>query len=217
MVTERHRALLAAYGRLRELSPVAAEDTRAINGMLRRVSQKTGEPLTEHPDEFSFFVRSLVRTFFAEVEAISYSMRMAALDLHRQGYLDLSLGEQLLLAEVSYTLEKGKVRELPRFNSFLDNLRLRYRIFLRAFGIEQDLQVDDHRWSSFKMASAIRDAITHPKDIEEFEPSNEAMKHLGQAIAWFGDQRVRLMDGCLTVLGEPVGIVPGDQSQHRAG
>ena len=189
-----------------ELSPIVAEDTKAIKHLLRR-STETAEPLTDHPDEFSFLVRSLVRTFFAEIEAISFSLKEAALYLHKQGHLKLSLGEQILLEEVNYSLAKGKVKERPYFNPFLESLQLRYRIFLRAFGVEDDLQVGDHRWVSFKKTLALRDAITHPKDIEEFVPSKQAMKHLISAIAWFGDQRVRLSDKCLAVLGEPVGIV----------
>lgn len=132
-------------------------------------------------------------------------MRDSALEFHEKGLLKLSLPEIVLLKEVSCVFDKGQVKEVQKFNKFIDNLQLRFALFLRAFGIDGGLDTGDHRWYSFKRALSFRDSITHPKGSDTYTPDAETMQHLKGAIAWFTGQITSLLDKCLDVVGEPVG------------
>jgi hypothetical protein len=145
MLTQRHRHLHRGLKRVWELYEAAAEDRRAVHELLSAWTNDKEKVAPSHPDYFAFLVRSLTRTFFAEVEAMSSAFAASLLEFHDQGVVDLSLGERVILEEKSYSLSGGKVGERQAFNSFLESFRFRYSRFLEAYGMDLGLAVGDHR------------------------------------------------------------------------
>lgn len=201
MITQRHRHLRKGLKKVWAIHEAAAED-RLIFGellKLRRNDAKDSSPVT-----LPFIVRGFVRAFFAEIEATSSAFAAALRDFHNQGVIELSLGEQVVLEEKRYTLGKGTVRAHPSYSPFLENLRFRYNLFLRAFGVDSALAVGDDGWRHFKQALHVRNSITHPSSPQDFDLSMEKSKALLQAIRWYGDQLGSMLDACHEVLEEPL-------------
>lgn len=187
-----------------ELYEVAAQDRHAVHDLLSAWTNDKKKFAPSHPDYFAFLVRSLTRTFFAEVEAMSSAFAASLLEFHDLGVVDLSVGERVVLEDKSYSLSGGKVRERQAFNPFLENFRFRYSRFLEAYGVDLGLAVGDHRWASFQEALRIRHSITHPKTVSDFRVSRDTVQHFGDAVSWFSDQATALFDSCGDVLEEPL-------------
>lgn len=204
MITERHRHLHRGLKRVWELYKAAAEDREAVDELLSAWTDDKKNVAASHSDSFAFLVRSLVRTFFAEVEAMNSAFAASLLEFDTQGIVSLSVSERVILEEKSYALSGGKIKERQSFNPFLENFRFRYSRFLEAYGVELTLAVEDHRWGSFQKALKVRDSITHPKTVLDFRVSRDTVKQVGDAISWFSDQATGLFDRCHDVLEEPL-------------
>jgi len=188
--------LLDALEVLYEVTMALHWDVVRCGEELKVLFENHPKPTPEQREEGQFWLRSFTRTFFALVEGVSFTLRQLTLALHERGQLRLSVGEQALLSEKRYFWDKGKVGSADAFNKALDNLQIALTLFPRAFGVEFQLTTGDHRYGSFRQALRLRDAITHPKNGQDLQLSNESIKQLYEALAWFPAEVQRMQRLC---------------------
>ncbi len=117
--------------------------------------------------------RSYVRALFAFVEGSVYFIKQTAFTAAIRSKIPLGLGYYALMREEAYSLDdKGGVRiQKDRYPSAADNLRFAVICVNEIFGSSISIDSSSRHWDDFKKAIKIRNRITHPKDLVEFEVS----------------------------------------------
>jgi len=136
-----------------------------------------------------FHRRAYVRALFAMVEGSVYLLKQTVLSAgvrSRSGLL--SVGEYALLIEQSYDLnKKGEINEQVKFLRLPDNLRFTTNCLAKTFDCKLDLGVGGLNWDNFLTAIEIRNRITHPKSIGEFDISKQEVELVRSVSYWFND------------------------------
>ena len=131
--------------------------------------------------------RVLVKSIFSFVEALSYSMKIFALD--SGGASHLTQEEQLLAAEQEYYLDSSghaKTRR-PRLQT-LSNLRFAFIILAKAKMADFSLDVSNDDWQVFQRALKVRDRLMHPKGPNDLCVSDDEIRDALRAFIWFEHQ-----------------------------
>ena len=133
--------------------------------------------------------RDLVRTMFAGVEGVTWALKQSALLQHRTGQVQFSAAEQSMLEELVPELDdKGRVIERSARLTFKRNLQFSFLAFAKSEGVEFPLATGENGWEAFQQSLAIRDRLTHPKDVDELQVSDEDLRILDKAAVWWGGQ-----------------------------
>lgn len=150
--------------------------------------------------------RSAYRAVFSWIEGVVYQMKQVA--IHTQGgyyQAQFSRAEISFLLEESYYLtENGKVK--TRNNNFVEidkNLRFAYSKLVEGFNLSAKLEVERRGWNDFKKAIAIRNRLTHPKNVDNLFVSDADLKFLIETVDWFNEQYSKLIDGLMATV-EPI-------------
>jgi hypothetical protein len=134
--------------------------------------------------------RSYIRTVFALVEGETYLRKQYALMMHELRMVTLSDAEVALLREEQYKLNnKGEPNVQQLFLRLPENLRFSFRIDAKVHGREYKLETQGRGWESFLKAIAVRHRITHPKQFEDFEISDEDLSQVNDALKWYQKNR----------------------------
>lgn len=195
-MTQEDASRLDALEAFYEVSLALHWDVVRCGEELKVLFENQPNPTFEQREEGQFWLRSFTRTFFAMVEGLSYTMRQLVLSFHESGQLHLPVGEHVLLLEKRYFWDKGKVGSADNFNKVLENLQIAFTLFPRAFGVEFQLSVGDHRYSSFRHALKLRHAITHPRNGQDLQLSSESIRQLSEAVSWFSGEAIRMRKLC---------------------
>ena len=154
----------------------------------------SGAELTKPNTQFRR--RTLVRSFFAQVEGEAFLRKRFALEQREGGDVEFSAAEFAILREEQYDLNnKGAVRTQQKFLKLADNLRFSFRAFAKAFGSSYSLDVSGSGWQSFKNAIDIRNRITHPKRLSDLNITEDNMKDIFAAIDWYKIESLGLLRG----------------------
>ncbi len=208
MITERHRALWEGYQAVKVTYDLVASDRRHCQRLLKERLERHASGVPAENDEDGFLIRSLVRTYFSEIEGLSGALRDALLQFAVNGTYSLTVPEQVVLREEVYVLRGSKIETQRRNNKFLDNLQFRVNLFYKAFGVEAAIDTSDARWNSFRRSVEIRNEITHPKNLEQYRLPPEAGEDLKCAIGWFTQEISKVFGSCLAVLES---AIPGQE------
>jgi hypothetical protein len=160
--------------------------------------------------------RTLIRAFFSLVEGSMYVFRRRAISglqlslwcatvnansasesdkdygFHKRKYDDLKGCYRELAALDDITLKPDKTGVLREGSSRSQIIPL-VALSLRAFARHQRLGYDcGHRfgksgWRDLKTAVAIRNRLTHPKQVEQLAVSDKEIKILRSAMQWFSE------------------------------
>jgi hypothetical protein len=72
----------------------------------------------------------------------------------------------MVLIEKTYQPnEKGEVGEQRMQIPLKTNIKFAFRAYARAHLVDYKLNVGDNRWNDFKNSLAVRDRLTHPKEV----------------------------------------------------
>jgi len=186
---------LGALLRVRSISTVLLADIwRSHESVMRHSALEATDETKEYGQ---FLLRSYVRAFFAHVEGVCYAMRESLLELHEQGFLNLSPSEYCLLAEARYALDGGKPKQIMARSSSLDTMRFSFSQFAQGFGSRFTLNTSDHRWQAFQESWKLRHSVTHPKLVDDLYLSPNSIRQFGDAIGWFSEQMAHLLRASL--------------------
>ena len=141
-----------------------------------------------------FIKRTYVRAFFAMVEGVIAQLKQVALRAHEQTQVFEGFELELLEERAGYLdSNNGTARVGKAKLSFLPNLQFSMTSAARALKLAFQLKKDEQGWAAMRESVKIRDRITHPKKRDSLEISDDEMKRLGEANAWFRDEMVRLI------------------------
>lgn len=134
--------------------------------------------------------RNHIRALFAMIEGTIYMLKRTVLIAASSGPGPLSIAELALLHEKAFHLtDKGAPREQDQFPRIIDNLRFTKNCLEKAFGYSLDLNDTPDNWNDFKKAIAVRNRITHPKGLQDFDVSKEESELAVRVAHWFDDFR----------------------------
>ncbi|MFZ4396192.1 MAG: hypothetical protein ACOYOU_11265 [Kiritimatiellia bacterium] len=145
--------------------------------------------------------RMFVRAAFAFIEALSFYMKQHALnrtllavyESFKRGTGNVPSRELALLNDETYCLnekgvaktDKAKLRTLP-------NLFFALSSFARSIGSDYEIN-EDAGYEAVKKAIKIRDRLTHPKDVQSLDVSDEQFEVVTVAIRWVQSEYVRIL------------------------
>jgi hypothetical protein len=139
-----------------------------------------------------FWARTMLRSFFAFVEGITYELKLVIEGAVDDGMFDVSHEEWFALLEFTYELDSdGKVHQRPRFVALERQLRFVFQLAARLFGCEP-LPLGDARFDDFRRSLHLRNSITHPKDPDALKLRPEDIHRVIRGMRWFADVLVLL-------------------------
>ena len=119
--------------------------------------------LIEHPDS-QFWRRTSIRSFFASVELLTYTIKHMLLVYQDINHISLSSSEIAVLKEERYVLQNnGKVDVKRDKLPTKPNILFAFRTFHAKMQLKGGFEVTGKGWKAFQDALNIRHRITHPK------------------------------------------------------
>ena len=163
---------------LHNLSQLLHQDVETCLSAIRQ------EPITNTVD--LFWRRAYVRSVFAFIEGITYSLKLLAFEDKDEPHVDFSPAELAFLLEEDFDLnDKGEVVSVPAKISFAKNIRFAFRAIARANSVAFELKVSDAGWEALKKAAKVRDRLMHPKTINDLVITNDDIELVLKGSGWF--------------------------------
>jgi hypothetical protein len=137
-----------------------------------------------------FWRRTLVRTFFAQVDAEISAMKQMAIIVAETPNTDpaetvvFTRAEIELLNEREYRIQNGVAEETKAKISLRTNLQFAFEMFRKASRSAFSLQTNGHQWECFLKAIKIRDRLTHPKTVQDLIVTDAEMSVITKAFTW---------------------------------
>lgn len=149
---------------------------------------KTAEELlNETPTQFA--KRAYIRSSFAYIEGTVWLLKQACLgaaDTTRPRVF--SLAEYALLNDESYDLKNnGEPSVQTKFLRLPDNVKFTDRAVAKFFGSKPQVHAGSTAWMNFLEAIKIRNRITHPKSLKDYEVIDNEIEVCREATHWFND------------------------------
>ena len=149
----------------------------------------THELFVPTPDS-QFLRRNAYHGVFALVETILWVHRQICCDRLVPGSENkFWAGELALLRGESYEFDgTNGAKIVPHHMSIIDNTR--FTLCMVGKLIEKDLEAAFHQpdWTSFRNATAVVNRLSHPRNHELLNVSDQDMKDLDGALKWFTRQ-----------------------------
>ena len=144
--------------------------------------------LTQNDSQFTR--RAYIRAAFAYIEGAIWILKQTCLKLVlEQKAVILTHADFALLSDVTYDLkDNGTPFEQVKFLRLPENVRFAFRIFDQLFSYKIDLGVGTKKWGLFKKTVSVRHRITHPKEPNDLDISEEEIKAAIQVCRWFNKQ-----------------------------
>jgi hypothetical protein len=145
-------------------------------------------------NQSQFWRRMYIRSLFAYVDATLYGFKKLLLCVYEEG--ELSLEELAIILEKSYEVkDNGKAVSKPTFVSLEKNIKFTFLTLIKFFSIEEAKPFSNNGWNSFKKSIEKRNLLTHPKQLNHLEISNEQMNQIEEGTSWFHKNIVTLYRG----------------------
>lgn len=149
---------------------------------------KTAEELLdEKPTQFA--KRAYIRSSFAYIEGTVWLLKQACIgaadNTDRRVF---SHAEYALLNDEGYDLKNnGEPSVQPKFLRLPDNVKFTDRAVAKFFGSQPQLDGGSSAWNNFIEAIRIRNRITHPKNMRDYEVIDKEIEVCRAATHWFND------------------------------
>jgi hypothetical protein len=169
------------FGELVQLSTLLSNESLAFYGGL--------QPSTSSRDR-----RTFVRAFFASVEAMLWTLRRLSLSRHYAGKYSFSLRELVLLRDEAYDLnDKGQPKTRRSRTVFETTVLFVLRSFAQAYDVQFD-EPTSKQLTDFRSMVRVRDRLTHPKRLQDFDVADSELDQLRAAHQWFWTVTLGLMN-----------------------
>lgn len=132
----------------------------------------------------AFAHRTLIRTFFALVEGLSYQLRRYALT-----YADHD-------ASLLSPQEIDKLKEVKSFLPTLQGVIFSIRCFAKVHHAQFEPDCDCAGWQAMQTTVEIRNALTHPKSIAGLEVQESQIEIEEQAAVWWKNTVTQMLESC---------------------
>ena len=140
-------------------------------------------------DRSQFNRRTVVRTMFASLEAMTFGLKQSILKMAPRS---LSPADVALLQEETYTLDnKGEVQAQPKYLQLEFNFRYAVKKFAEVFELNMELDCGGNEWRVLREAVKTRNRITHPKSAHDCHVSDDDLDKLELGYNWAGNTILR--------------------------
>ncbi len=130
--------------------------------------------------------RVFVRALFAMIEGTVFFIKQTTFSTSASGVGRLRIDEATILQDSTVELSSnGKPKLKTKFIRLEDNLRFTVRMLNKVYNLELDLKVGSEQWEKFKKAISIRNKITHPKSIDDFNIDDSDLLIMRDLRGWF--------------------------------
>lgn len=149
-------------------------------------------------EDNQFTRRAYVRNVFAMIEGSILVLKQTVLfaPVPEGRVKKLSPAEYALLSDKTYELKSnGQTKEQTKYLKLPENFRFTFGVLTKYFGTEFNLGVGTVAWDNFLAAQEIRNRITHPKTVTEFEVSDSELATCKEACSWFNELVVAFFNG----------------------
>lgn len=146
--------------------------------------------------------RVTIRALFAMIEGLSFSMKdvvRTALNEFPEvvAKLGFKRSDIAILYEESYGLnDKGSAKARPSFLRLIPNLRFAMSSYARIFTVKWEPDCNTVGWRALNNLVDVRNRITHPKDPNDLQITDDDMSTFIQGGAWHRDTVKDLLDAC---------------------
>jgi hypothetical protein len=145
--------------------------------------------------------RVYVRAALAAIEALTHVLKQAALEQAAADPGRFLNGETAMLREETYSLDnKGGVASGMRVIPPPENFRFALAMVMKATlpGFSMVIQPAD--WEALKVATAVRNRLTHPRATSEMTVTDKEVALVHQAFVWVNASAVRGLSQAVEVL-----------------
>jgi hypothetical protein len=174
----------------KELIDTLGEDvTRCHDELIASIEEGTTDSDGNVDADYEYHARQLVRSVFAFIEGVTFSMKVKAADYCLQNDKEISDAERFFAVDVDHILtDKGQVIEKSAHIKLSDNVRFAFALQEKALGLTDSFDASCEWWSCFKTAIKIRDRLTHPKLPEDIDVSGNEIVTVLKAFNGFKEQ-----------------------------
>lgn len=161
-------------------------------------------------EPYQFSRRTYVRTVFAAIEAVVWSLKQSAVLAGGIASLSFSQAELALLKEKTYSLKpNGRAEELPARLRFEDNLKFALKIYARLHGAETVVDFGGPGFQALHRARKVRDRLTHPKCPDDLDVNVEEARDTFDGFKWVRDTALRIQQQGIVKMEEEIGRLTG--------
>lgn len=140
--------------------------------------------------------RSLIRAHFAFIEGMVYQLRSVALASGAKTGT-FSAEEIAVLREETYSLNrKGELEKRDSFEKVLPMMLFSMSAYAKIHGAVFEPDTGSHGWEAMKKYVKIRNALTHPKSVDDLQVDEGKVEISGDAGDWFKDNLLNLFKVC---------------------
>jgi hypothetical protein len=164
------------------------ERYRQLSGLYAELESETRDLIVNAGPDVSKVSRTqrrmIVRSVFAFIEAIAYSMKNIA--ANKTIGKPVPASDKFIASEIVYDLsEKGEAIARPMKLRLAPNVRYTFSLFKRCYETSTDLDVAGEGWQSFLRSIKVRDRITHPKSTDDISISDKELINVIETLNWF--------------------------------
>lgn len=158
-------------------------------------------------EELNFEIKTLLRCFFAHLEALSYGMRRMVIQANERGCFMLSRQEIAELKELKYDRATDSILCQVKLLRPLESFKVTTRYFARLFDSAFEIETSGEGWRGLRRLSAVRGNFTHPKSLEDLSVVN-SVHALQPTLVWTWSQYLKLFNEVAEFLRIPRSEVP---------
>jgi hypothetical protein len=128
--------------------------------------------------------RAAVRAVFTMIEGDTFLLKDQILARSFPNLMHFSPGELAMLREEQYALDrKGNVVSQPKYSPTDTNFLFTMQMYMRGIA-PLDLDTSSSGWSAFQESLQLRNLVTHPKNPEDFNITDQQYLRLKEACDW---------------------------------
>ncbi len=162
---------------------------RCHEELLKAIDEGTVDASGNVEADYEYHARQLVRTVFAFIEGVTFSMKVRAASHCLDNGIEITDGERFFAVDQDHILtDSGRVIEKPAHIRLSDNVRFAFALQEKALGIPKPFDSSCKWWSCFKSSIKVRDRLTHPKMPEDVDISGDEIVSVLTAYEGFKEQ-----------------------------
>ena len=169
--------------------------TRCHQELITAIDKGTVDSSGNVDADHEYHARQLVRTIFAFIEGVTFSMKVKAAAHCLKNETDISDGERFFAVDMDHILtDKGQVLERPAHIKLSDNVRFAIALQEKALDLTDTFDASCEWWSCFKSSIRLRDRLTHPKMPEDIDVSGNEIVNVLKAYEGFKEQALKYVE-----------------------
>jgi hypothetical protein len=186
-----------------EINDILQEDSSlALRQLHDAVTRFKVDQSHENLEAAEFCAKASIRAFLGHVDGIGYALRRVVVKCADEAGLSIPTKRLAELMERKYDSGTDSILQEAKLLSTESSIKLATTWFPKLSGGDFRLDTDGEGWRGFKRLVTIRNAFTHPEQLEDLFPQL-AFPAIHPTIIWFLVQMHDMFAACASKLGFP--------------